>query len=157
MLSSNKPSFLQSLVLLILTGKLIKKTPCPFLPFVQWTWLYEHYKKHSLTCVLHRLQRQQTCPTCILDVISGAPAAWPKPPQPTKVYEDCLSLLSGCIQQADCSLTKEVLQAQRQHLSLLYLVKTKQLGNSVLSACRKGVKVQELPFPMQKILYTLPY
>ena len=108
MLSSNKNSFLQSLVLLILTGKLIKITPCPFLPFVQWTWLYEHYKKHSLACVLHRLQRQQTCPTCTLDVISGAPAAWPKPPQPTKVYEDCLSLLSGCIQQADCSLTKEV-------------------------------------------------
>ena len=95
-------SFLQSLVLLTLTGKLIKITPCPFLLFVQWTWLYEHYKKHSLTCVLHRLQRQQTCPTCTLDVISGAPAAWPKPPEPTKVYEDCLSLLSGCIQQADC-------------------------------------------------------
>ena len=53
----------------------------------------------------------------------------------------------------------EAMQAQRQqgHLSLLYLVKTKQLGNSVLSACLKGVKLQELPFPMQKILYRLPY
>ena len=109
MLSSNKNSFLQSLVLLIITGKLIKIrytlslfTVCP-VNLIMWA-----LQKHSLSCVLHRLQRQQTCPTCNLDVISGALAAWPKPPQPTKVYEDSLSLISGCIQQADCSLKKEV-------------------------------------------------
>ena len=46
-------------------------------------------KKQSVSSVLPRLQRQQDCPTCSLDVISGASAAWPNPRQPAKVYKDC--------------------------------------------------------------------
>ena len=35
---------------------------------------------------LIRFQRQQTCPTCRLDVLRAAPAAGPTPPQPAQVH-----------------------------------------------------------------------
>ena len=151
-------SFLQNFVLLIFTGKLMRKLHS--VP-VQCTWWGDDTRKHLVSYILHRLQRQQTYPTCSLDVKIAAPAAWPNLPQPAEVYEDCLisnayHLRLSCFQTWFNKHIKvlqarfEELKAQRQqvHLSLLYLVKLKQLGNPLLGVRLKGENKRICPFPL---------
>ena len=67
------------------------------------------------------------------------------------------NLLFGCYKWSSSCLT--LMQAQRQqgHLSLIYLVKIKQLGNPLLGVYLKGENYRSCTFPLQKILYRLPY
>ena len=121
-------SFLQSLVLLTLTGKLLKKLhPAP-LYCLSSEPDYVGIKKTII--FIHFTQAPET---------AGLP-----------------NLLFGCYKWSSSCLT--LMQAQRQqgHLSLIYLVKIKQLGNPLLGVYLKGENYRSCTFPLQKILYRLP-